>query len=471
MDILLVVVGIIGLVWGAVLFLRGGLLGGCLAVLLAGSCLGSPFFSLPLEPMPLTVDRLLWAALLVQYAVWRRLGRADPKPLGTPEYLLLAFIGVLLVSTFSHDWHTHQSQPLSRLVFYYLMPLGIYWVARQSVISERGILALFGVLAVFGIYLAVTAIAETHQLWWMVFPKYIASTDNPSFFGRGRGPLLNPSGCGFFQGVCLCCALAWWPRLDRAGRLALLAVSLLFCLGVYSTLTRTAWMGAAAGLFVFVGLSLPRTWRLPVLGGSLLVGTLVVAGNWDRIMTLKRDQGVSARESAESVALRPILATVAWHMFLDRPLAGCGFGHYRDEAGNYLADRSTAMPLEKARPYHQHNVFLALLTETGLLGMGLFLALLVLWTRDAWRLWHTPSAPFWARQQGLVFLALMGNYCANAMFQDVSIIPMVNMLLFFAAGLTAGLRPFARPVAKPAPAPSGRAMTSASPSLPPQPVT
>jgi O-antigen ligase len=156
-------------------------------------------------------------------------------------------------------------------------------------------------------------------------------------------------------------------------------------------------------------------------------------------MAFKRDEGLSAQEAAESVNLRPILAVVAWNMFLDRPLLGCGFGHYRDEFVAYLDDRTTELPLEKARPYVQHNVFLAQLAEIGVAGAGLFVALLAAWLIDAWRLWRSPSAPLWARQQGLLFLATIGSYLPNAMFHDLSIIPMVNMALFFLAGLTSGL--------------------------------
>jgi hypothetical protein len=69
--------------------------------------------------------------------------------------------------------------------------------------------------------------------------------------------------------------------------------------------------------------------------------------------------------------------------------------------------------------------------------------LLIVWGRGAWRLWRTPNAPLWARQQGLLFLAFLGGYLPNAMFHDLSIIPMVNMLLFFLAGVTESLRPSA----------------------------
>ena len=126
-------------------------------------------------------------------------------------------------------------------------------------------------------------------------------------------------------------------------------------------------------------------------------------------------------------------------MFLDRPLLGCGVKHHPTQAIYYLNDRTTDLPLEKARIFIQHNVFLAMLTETGLAGMGLFTLMLCFWTRDAWRLWQNRQAPLWVRQQGLLFLALMAAYLTNAMFHDVSPMPAVNMLLYFVAGVTAGL--------------------------------
>jgi O-antigen ligase len=95
--------------------------------------------------------------------------------------------------------------------------------------------------------------------------------------------------------------------------------------------------------------------------------------------------------------------------------------------------------LEQARPYTQHNVFLSLLTETGLIGLALFTTLLLLWCYCGWRLWQNGQVPLWARQQGLVMGAFVAAYVANGMFQDVSQIIMVNMLLFFEAGLCLNL--------------------------------
>src|SRR5262249_43976474 len=72
-------------------------------------------------------------------------------------------------------------------------------------------------------------------------------------------------------------------------------------------------------------------------------------------------------------------------------------------------------------------------------GMGLWIAVLALWCRDGWRLWRSETAPLYARQCGLLMLAMVGVYLPNGMFQDVSVIPMVNALVLFVAGLSNGL--------------------------------
>ena len=116
---------------------------------------------------------------------------------------------------------------------------------------------------------------------------------------------------------------------------------------------------------VVLGLTLPRIWRTAVIGTLVVAAVPLVALNWERLMSFKRDKELSAAEAAESAKLRPILAVIAWHMFLDRPLLGSGYGQYRTESLAYLSDRSTDLPLEKARPYVQHNVFLALAGRYG----------------------------------------------------------------------------------------------------------
>ncbi len=258
----------------------------------------------------------------------------------------------------------------------------------------------------------------------------------------------------------------FWPCARRLGRCGILLSAAVFALAFYSTMTRSVWMGAGLGLAVIAGASMPRNWRAPVLGAAVLLAGVYAAANWDEFVAFKRDKNLTARETADSVTLRPAMAEVAWLMILDHPVFGCGFDQYIPEHKNYLADRSTEFVLERTRNYSQHNLFFGIATETGLVGLGLFLALLIAWGRDAWRLWRAGdcpdfrdeqspvpaqhdrengtvpfSAPLWARQQGLFFLAVLSAYLVNGMFHHIALIPMSNLLLFFTAGMNAAVWP------------------------------
>jgi O-antigen ligase len=423
----------------AIVLARGGLVGAALLVLLAGSCFGHPFFHVATGALPLTSDRLLLVVLVAQYVVYRRWGWTDSKPLAKVDFLLVALLGVLTVNTLTHNFMLDGARPIAMLVIFYLMPATMYWVARETRWSEQAAAWVIASLAVFGLYLCLTAVAETHGWWGLVFPRYIGSPAFVEFFGRGRGPFLNPVANGIVQSVGLCAALLLWPRLHRRGQLILLATVPIYAYGVYSTLTRSVWMGAAFALLIVVAITTPRVWRGVVVGSAVVATLIGVVVGWDSLMTFKRDKDLDAELTAESAKLRPILATVAWHMFLDQPLLGCGFAQYKEVMPEYLSDRSTDLPLEKVRPFVQHNVFLALLTETGLVGVSLFIAVLSWWTFDAWRLWCSETAPLWVRQMGLLFLATIGAYLPNGMFHDVSLVAMVNMLLFFLGGTVVGL--------------------------------
>ena len=292
MEFILLVGAVAVASWGALVFVRGGLVGGMLLVLLSGACFGHAFFNVPVGPLPVTLDRALLGMVLLQYLVYRSWDLTDPKPLIATDYLLAAFLAALAASTVSHDFRYHNFAPLAQLLFFYLLPAALYWVARQTAWTERSALWLFSSLAVFGIYLCLTAVAETRQYWTFVFPKYIISPKYIEFFGRGRGPFLNPAVNGIVMTLGLCAGLLWWPRLNRRLKLVLLGIVPIFALGVYCTMTRSAWMGLGLALFVMIALTTPRAWRLPVLGTTVVAAILLVVIGWSNFVAFKRDRGL-----------------------------------------------------------------------------------------------------------------------------------------------------------------------------------
>src|SRR6188508_3012950 len=110
MEVILLIAAIAALACGAALLVRGGTLAGCLLVIAAGCCLGHPFFNVPGGPIPITLDRLLLMVVVGQYILFRRWGWVEPKPLTKADVALLAFLGVLLASTFAHDWQVRKYQ-------------------------------------------------------------------------------------------------------------------------------------------------------------------------------------------------------------------------------------------------------------------------------------------------------------------------------------------------------------------------
>ena len=133
------------------------------------------------------------------------------------------------------------------------------------------------------------------------------------------------------------------------------------------------------------------------------------------------------------------MAYVSWKMFLDHPLLGAGFDQFLKGKLPYLADRTTSLNLEATRLEVHHNTFLSLLTESGLVGLGLMLAVLILWGRTAWRLARDSRLPDWARAQGALTIGALGLYCCQALFHELSYLPMTSAALFFLAGITASL--------------------------------
>jgi O-antigen ligase len=404
---------------------------------------GHNFVNFDLGPLPLTVDRLILGGLIGAYVVQWGLRRVDPKPWTWVEYALCGFILVLLISTFTHDWHVDKPgkiSPLWLLVAGYITPVMIYFFARDARLDARYLVASYVVITLLGLYLAVTGLAEVSRQWWAVFPKYIADPKLGIHYGRARGPMLQSHSLGFYLAVGLLCAWAWWrTRKTRESQLMLMTLFPLFLTTIFFTYTRCVWLGAALALFVVMCLTFRGAWRPLALTATLGVGLVVAVVAWDDIVGIEREAGsVAARDS---VSQRAAFTYVSWAMFLDRPLFGFGFGQFTQAKRPYLSDRSTDLYLEAIRLQPHHNTFLSLLTEVGLVGLGLYLAVLVGWARRAWRLARDAFAPPIARTQGVLLLAALAFYLGPATFFDLTYSPNDHWVLFFLAGLTVGLRP------------------------------
>ncbi|HKD37454.1 MAG TPA: O-antigen ligase family protein, partial [Pirellulales bacterium] len=439
MEFLLAIAAITLAAWLFYFALCGSLLAGCLAFLITASCFGYPFAHFDIGPIPATLDRIVIAVLAIVYLVQRRLGLADPKPLETVDKLILAFLAFLTVSTFTHNWQDKPAcgvPPVWQLMTGYLMPACVYWIARQSRLTERNVVFVHGALACFGIYLAVTGLAEVSRQWWLVFPSYISDPSVGLHFGRARGPMVQAVSYGFFLGVTLLAGYVWRSRWNRFGQLLWLVIAAVELAAIVATFTRSVWIGTALAIIVALAISLRGAWRPLVIGALVSAALVLSVAKLDTLANLQREgSAIEARESAE---MRASFAYVSWQMFLDRPIFGFGFGQFYREKLPYLSDHSTALQLESIRDFIHHNTYLSLLTETGLIGLGLYLAILFGFARRGWRLSRDEN-PHWKCAHGVLLLGTLATYAVQMMFHEVSYTAIDNSLFMLISGIAVGL--------------------------------
>ena len=406
-----------------------------IGIVIVGSVFGYEFFHISNGPIPITLDRVLFG-LMLALAGWLWLvNKEDLRPINRMDIAMVGLIGVLLFGTVTNDYKFQNNLPLSRLLFFYLIPAGVYAVARTAKLGEKELKIYTVAFGIFAIYLALTAVAEMKYIYAFVFPKYIINSETVEFLGRGRGPFLNPVSNGVFQISGLCCIWFWWPKSSVRVRFLIAIATLIIVAGIYATLTRSVWLSliVVGGIVIWMPAKQHEKGMMFVAATLAMIMAFPVIG--DKLTSFKRDKEVTESQMSESAQLRPLFLTVAMRMFQDRPIFGCGFGQYAREKYPYLQDPYTGKQLSKTKTYMQHNVFLAYLTESGLVGLSFLLVMLAMMTRLAYQLWSDLRKPLYLRQFGLLLASLLACYCVNGMFHDTSIMPMFNMLLFFAAGV------------------------------------
>lgn len=437
MPVVLLVAAAVLLVWGLIVFRWLSPVGVAVATVSVGYVFGHEFWNLHLGPLPLTIDRLLLATLVAVVAVRAWQGRITWQGPLTVDWAIVALLGWLTVSCVAANVGSGVELPTSpyfRLLFSFWLPAMLYLCVRLTPLSTRTTTAVLAALAVLGTYLALTACAELVGAWWAVFPKYIADPELGTHFGRARGPALNSVSLGNYLVVSLWAAWTLRPRVKRGWQLALLAAMGLMVMAILFTFTRSVWIGLALSGFVMLVAQTPRHLRLPVAAGTMVVGAVLAVCMWSLVLNLNRED--SGAVSQHSVRQRESFAYVSYHMICDYPLFGVGFGRFYDQKMPYLSDRSQSFELESIRGLHHHNTFLGLWTETGLVGLTAFLAMLGGWIAIGARMAFRDDQSLATQQMGRLLLAVIAVYLPSAMFHDLSLIFQDQALLFLVVGLS-----------------------------------
>jgi O-antigen ligase len=255
--------------------------------------------------------------------------------------------------------------------------------------------------------------------------------------GRLQGGADDPNYLAAYLVAIGALALAIRPRLDGLARLAMPAVVAVLAAGLLATQSRGGVTAALAALAAALVLLPDRRLAIGVCALAFGLGAVAyVAAEpsaLERITTASEDRG-NGREDLWRVAMR---------MTADHPVAGVGIANFRVRSGEYVREPGALqfVDLIVDRPHEVHNTYLQLLSETGVVGLGLFLAVVAAAMGAAWRAalrFQAAGAFALARLSRAVLVAQVG-FLVAAVFLSAASRP--TLWVLFALGpLLVGLR-------------------------------
>jgi O-antigen ligase len=201
----------------------------------------------------------------------------------------------------------------------------------------------------------------------------------------------------------------WLTRL-----LIILGVCLMLA-GVILSKSRSGFIILAAiGILVIINPALKVRLRfMLIIVAVLIIGIVATGIYWQRIQSVQSflTEGAPADRS---ISIRTRLIGQAWQVFLENPVFGVGYGHFRFYNLGREGGYSKYVPF-----FDQHNMFMSILSEYGLLGAITSLILFVVGFLDGFR------AVRYARRAGDRQLALL---CSAALMTYLALL-MFGMFL------------------------------------------
>jgi putative inorganic carbon (hco3(-)) transporter len=195
--------------------------------------------------------------------------------------------------------------------------------------------------------------------------------------GRLAGAGVNPNQLGglLVCGTVFAGALGASHERPVPVRAMWFAAAMLSGLALAATLSRGAIVGMLVAFLVAPLFAGPRR-RLPAITLSLLAAATIALS----IVALVPATAVSRLTDSDATGSgRTDIWRVAWRMVEDRPLTGVGAGNFQDASIRYVIQPGLLKRDEAIvnKPKVTHNVYLQVLAELGVVGMGLFAAIIV----------------------------------------------------------------------------------------------
>ncbi|WP_448561338.1 IctB family putative bicarbonate transporter [Trichothermofontia sp.] len=325
-------------------------------------------------------------------------------------YLLLALAGLWLLLMVAERWQAWLTPiHLPVLLYWAVSTIAMAFSPVRSAAIEGWVkftlyVLLFAVTAqvlrstqlrswLIGVYLLTALVVSTCGLrQWFIGVDALATWVDPESplaqTTRVYSYLGNPNLLAAYlvPAVTFSVAAMWvWRRWALKALASTMAIVNMTCLVL--TFSRGGWIGMVVALGVLTlllaywgSLSLPpfwRTWAIPIaLGGMvgvILAAVVLVEPLRDRVFSIF----LWRQDSSNNFRINVWMAVIA--MIRDHPILGIGPGNDAFKAiyPLYAQARFTALSA--------YSIFLEILVETGVIGLGCFLWLLLVTLTQAWR--------------------------------------------------------------------------------------
>lgn len=353
----------------------------------------------------------------------RRLARP-----GWPELAMVAFVITMALSIPSSSRGIVAN--IQAQFDFMLIPLLIYYFARNLLRSERALAATIGMLALAAVLLGAVTVREqlTGQA---LFPPFEYPLDYEPHIRKVLSLFGSPTTIVTALAASLPLLLYGIRQARTFNRRAGLGVAVIVALaGLFFAYVRAGWLGAVVGVILVVALSpgLRRTF-LPLLPVIVLVAVVASA-----VVAIRPEVVQQRLTSEQPITYRLEAWEIAWNLFQRAPFLGVGFGEFgRRAVMEYGWDPFAVKGIVGSSPA-VHNSYLDALISGGLLAfipyLGIFLALFqrgrAYWSRPANR---DLIATLWATLGG--YLLIIGTY-------DVLNAQYANMVFFLIMGTLVG---------------------------------
>ena len=379
-----------------------------------GYVVAEPFGDLLRDVHPAAV-KVIGALLFVSWLA--RLAR-DPHPTGLRHpgvYAVGALVAAVLASFVVHgaDLATAQDHTVSYLAYALVLVVLVDTVrrARPDPVTFARRLGL-------AFLLSCTAAGA------------VAVIDFLADGGRAGGPLSDPNDLAFFMIAALPFALVA-GRGSAATRWAWAACGAVLVVATFATFSRGALLGLVVMVVVALLLGAVRLTTVLGVGAAAMVALGVLWASHADVV--ERSIQEKQHIAATNADLRVTTATVAAGMTVDSPLFGQGPGGFEAALPRFVPPGTTGVQQTVA-----HQMYLDVSAELGLLGLGAFLAVLVLGTRGALR---ARSLPDRRRLADAVVIALSGTLVSACFLSEQFYVP---VWLLVALGIALDPAPVAR---------------------------